>query len=112
MASCNATPAYNRIPFSIIGHSSTIPLISVFAATGIMSEVQYLAWLSLLLVKLAVGTYEGMLHFIDLNSGYRSEYSIGTANILETRHGFYGEKRSVYAGSIQIFKLKIYIDSY
>ncbi len=35
--------------------------------------------------QLAVGTFGGMLHFIDLNSGCRSEYSIGTANILETR---------------------------
>ncbi|MEH6944541.1 hypothetical protein [Bacillus sp. JJ722] len=34
--------------------------------------------------KLAVGTYAGMLHLIDLNGGCKSEYSIGTADILET----------------------------
>lgn len=35
--------------------------------------------------RLAVGTYAGMLHLIDLNSGFKNEYSIGTAEILETR---------------------------
>ncbi|MGZ9584310.1 hypothetical protein [Paenibacillus marinisediminis] len=34
--------------------------------------------------QLAVGTYGGMLHFIDLNSGVRDEYTIGTADISET----------------------------
>ncbi|WP_028596632.1 hypothetical protein [Paenibacillus assamensis] len=34
--------------------------------------------------RLAVGTYAGMLHLIDLKSGCKSEYSIGTAAILET----------------------------
>ncbi|GAV13074.1 WD40 repeat domain-containing protein [Paenibacillus sp. NAIST15-1] len=33
--------------------------------------------------RLAVGTYGGMLHLIDLQSGVKSEYSIGTANIIE-----------------------------
>lgn len=33
---------------------------------------------------LAVGTYGGMLHLLDLDSGRKSEYSIGTADILET----------------------------
>ncbi|MCR8842338.1 hypothetical protein NQ117_01440 [Paenibacillus sp. SC116] len=34
--------------------------------------------------RLAVGTYGGMLHFIDLTTGCKSEYSIGTAAIVET----------------------------
>ncbi|WP_068613221.1 PQQ-binding-like beta-propeller repeat protein [Paenibacillus tuaregi] len=33
---------------------------------------------------LAVGTYGGMLHLLDLKCGQKSEYSIGTAAILET----------------------------
>ncbi|WP_430108203.1 WD40 repeat domain-containing protein [Paenibacillus sp. B1-33] len=33
--------------------------------------------------RLAVGTYGGMLHLIDLKSGEKSAYSIGTANIVE-----------------------------
>ncbi|MFD1175878.1 hypothetical protein ACFQ3W_06105 [Paenibacillus puldeungensis] len=33
---------------------------------------------------LAVGTYGGMLHLLNLDSGVKSEYSIGTADILET----------------------------
>lgn len=33
--------------------------------------------------RLAVGTYGGMLHLIDVKSGLKSDYSIGTANIVE-----------------------------
>lgn len=34
--------------------------------------------------RLAVATYGGMLHLIDLHSGIRNEYSIGTAPVQET----------------------------
>ncbi|MCM3492362.1 hypothetical protein M4D52_02810 [Paenibacillus lactis] len=33
---------------------------------------------------LAVGTYGGMLHLLKLDSGQKSEYSIGTAKVIET----------------------------
>ncbi|WP_158453594.1 hypothetical protein [Paenibacillus polymyxa] len=33
---------------------------------------------------LVVGTYGGILHLIDLQSGTKDEYSIGTAPIYET----------------------------